>query len=146
MRNPLHNLRFSLRMLRKSPGLTLTVVLTLAFGIGATTAIFTVVYATLIAPMPYPNPDQLVIVWSKIQTSRNVVSAGDFLDWKREATAFQDLVALSDTSFNLAGKEAPEIVQAQYATPGTYRMMGVRFQLGRGFLPEEGVDGRDRVV
>jgi len=146
MRNPLHHFRFCLRMLVKSPGLTLTVVLTLALGIGATTAIFTVVYATLIAPMPYPHPDQLVIVWSKIQSFRNVVSAGDFLDWKQQATVFQDLVAFSGTSFNMAGKEAPEMVQAQYATPGMYRMLGVPFHLGRGFLPEEGVAGKDRVV
>ncbi|HEX8713158.1 MAG TPA: ABC transporter permease [Terracidiphilus sp.] len=146
MRSPLHHLRFCLRMLLKSPGLSLTVVLTLALGIGATTAIYTAVYATLIAPMPYPQPDQLVIVWSKIQTFRNVVSAGDFLDWKQQSTVFQDLAAFSGTSFNLAGKEAPEMIQAQYATPGLYRLMGVPFQLGRGFLPEEGVAGKDRVV
>jgi putative ABC transport system permease protein len=146
MRNPLHHLRFCLRMLLKSPGLTLTVVLTLALGIGATTAIYTAVYATLIAPMPYPHPNQLVMVWSKIQTFRNVVSAGDFLDWKKQATVFQDLTAFSGTSFNLAGKEAPEMVQAQYATPGMYRMLGVPMELGRDFLPDEGVAGKDRVV
>ena len=73
-------------MLRKSLGLTATVVITLALGIGATTAIYTVVYATLLAPMPYPNPDQLVMVWSKIQTFRNSVSAGDFT--RLEATEF----------------------------------------------------------
>lgn len=135
-----------MRMLLKSPGLSLTVVLTLALGIGATTAIYTAVYATLIAAMPYPHPDQLVMVWSRIQTFRNVVSTGDFLDWKEQAKVFQDLVAFSGTSFNLAGKEAPEMVQAQYSTPGMYQMIGVPFQLGRGFLPEEGVTGKDRVV
>ena len=146
MRSPLHHLRFCMRMLLKSPGLSLTVVLTLALGIGATTAIYTAVYATLIAAMPYPHPDQLVMVWSRIQTFRNVVSTGDFLDWKEQAKVFQDLVAFSGTSFNLAGKEAPEMVQAQYSTPGMYQMIGVPFQLGRGFLPEEGVTGKDRVV
>lgn len=146
MRNPLQHLRFCLRMLAKSPGLTLTVVLTLALGIGATTAIYSVVYATLIAPLPYPDPDQLVIVWSKIQGGRNGVSAGDFLDWKQQSTVFQDLAAFSGTSFNMAGKETPEMVRAQYATPGMYRMMGVPIHLGRGFLPEEGVAGKDQVV
>ena len=68
MQGLLHNLRFSLRMLWKSPGLTLTVLLTLALGIGANTAIFTIDYATLLAPLPYPEPNQLVMVWSKIQT------------------------------------------------------------------------------
>jgi putative ABC transport system permease protein len=146
MKNLLRNLRFSLRMLRKSPGLTATVAITLALGIGATTAIYTVVYATLIAPMPYPHPDQLVIVWSKIQGNRNGVSAGDYTDWKQQSTTFQELHAFTGASFNLAGKEAPELVPAQKTTPGMYRMMGSPFQMGRDFLPEEGVDGKDRVV
>ena len=74
MNTLLNNLRYALRQLRKSPGFTLTVVLTLALGVGAITAIYTVVYATLLAPLPYPQPDQLVVVWSKIQGFRNVAS------------------------------------------------------------------------
>src|SRR5579863_439210 len=109
----LRNLIYTLRQLRKSPVFTLTAVLTLALGIGATTAIYTVVYATLLAPMPYPNPDQLVIVWSKIQGFRNGVSAGDYTDWKQQSTAFQDLKAFTGAAFNLAGKDAPEMVNAQ---------------------------------
>ena len=89
MQTLLQNLRFSLRMLRKNPGLTITVLLTLALGIGANTAIFTVDYATLLAPMPYPQPDQLVVVWSKIQGYHNGVSAGDFIDWKNQNTSFR---------------------------------------------------------
>jgi len=146
MLNIFRNLRFSLRMLRKNAGLTATVAITLALGIGATTAIYTVVYATLIANMPYPKPDQLVMVWSKIQGHRNGVSAGDYLDWKQQSTVFQDLCALSGTSFNLAGKEEPEIVDSQYTSPGMYNMWGIRFELGRDFLPEEGVLGKDHVV
>jgi putative ABC transport system permease protein len=139
----LQNLRFSLRMLRKNAVLTATVVLTLALGIGATTAIHTVVYATLIARMPYPKPNELVMVWSKTQEDRNVVSAGDYLDWKQQSTVFQNLVAFSGTSFNLAGKTEPEMVDAQYTSPGMYNMMGVHFILGRDFLPGEGVVARD---
>jgi putative ABC transport system permease protein len=142
----LRNLRYSLRMLRKSPGLTTTVAFTLALGIGATTAIYTVVYATLIADMPYPKPKQLVIVWSKVQGFRNGVSAGDYTDWARMSTAFQELKAFTGTGFNMAGKEAPEMVRGQMTTPGMYRMMGNTFQLGRDFLPEEGVEGKDHVV
>ncbi len=142
----LRNLLYTLRQLRKAPVFTLAAVLTLALGIGATTAIYTVVYATLIAPMPYPNPDQLVMVWSKIQTFRNVVSAGDFLDWKEQSHSFLDMVAFSGTTFNMAGKEAPEIVRAATCTPGQYSMMGNRFVLGRDILPDEGVDGKDHVV
>src|SRR5580658_5094928 len=146
MKNILRNLRFSLRMLRKSPGFTATVALTLALGIGAVTAIYTAVYATFIAAMPYPNPDQLVVVWSFVGGGRNGVAAGDFTDWRAQSHSFVDLKAFTGTSFNLAGKEAPEMVQAQYTTPGMYSMMGSPFQLGRDFLPEEGVDGKDHVV
>jgi len=140
------NLRYTLRQLRKSPVFSVTAILTLALGIGATTAIYTVVYATLIAAMPYPNPDQLVMVWSKIQSFRNVVSAGDFLDWQQQSRSFQALKAFTGTSFNLAGKEAPEMVRGQMTTPGMYSMLGNKFALGRDFLPGEDVDGKDHVV
>jgi putative ABC transport system permease protein len=66
-------------------------VLTLALGIGATTAIFSVVYETLFEPMPYPKPDQLVMVWSQLNQRRGPVSAGDYLEWKRRSKSFQDL-------------------------------------------------------
>src|SRR5580692_10097445 len=146
MQKIFQNLGFSLRMLRKNAGLTATMVFTLALGIGATTAIYTVVYATLIAPMPYPHPDQLVMVWSKIQGFQNVVAAQDFLDWQQQSKSFQALKAFTGTSFNLAGKQEPERVPAQMVTPGMYSMIGNRFVLGRDFLPEEGVDGKDRVA
>ena len=146
MQTLLQNLRFSLRMLAKNPGLTVTVLLTLALGIGANTAIFTVDYATLLAPMPYPDPDQLVMVWSKIQTYHNSVSAGDFTDWKRQATAFQDLNAWSGSRFNIATKDQPELIQGRLATTGWFQMMGQGFTLGRGFLPEEGQEGKNHVV
>ncbi len=146
MQTLLQNVRFSLRMLAKNPGLTITVLLTLALGIGANTAIFTVDYATLLAPMPYPDPDQLVMVWSKIQTYHNSVSAGDFTDWKRQATAFQDLNAWSGSRFNIATKDQPELIQGRLATTGWFQMMGQVFTLGRGFLPEEGQEGKNHVA
>lgn len=140
------NLHYALRQLRQSPVFTLTAVLTLALGIGANTAIFTVVYATLLAPMPYPQPDQLVMVWSKIQGNRNGIAAQDFVDWKSRNTVFQDLNAFTGGSFNLATKDQPQYVEGQFTTPGMYKMMGVKFQYGRDFLPEEGTLGRERVV
>ena len=140
------DLRFALRQLRKSPGFTAVAVITLALGIGANTAIFSVVYTTLIAPLPYPNPNQLMMVWSKVQGERNVVAAADFLDWKRQNTVFQDLNAWTGASFNLATAERPEQVQAQGTTPGFYNMMGVKFAQGRDFLPEEGLPGKDHEV
>ncbi|HTA79656.1 MAG TPA: ABC transporter permease, partial [Terracidiphilus sp.] len=147
MQTMLRNLQYALRQLRKAPVFSITAILTLALGIGATTAIYTVVYATLLAPMPYPNPNQLVMVWSKIREfNQNGVSAGDFLDWQQQSASFQALKAFSGTSFNMAGKEAPEMAQAQMVTPGMYNMLGNRFSLGRDILPEEGVDGKDHVV
>src|SRR5271156_4181375 len=124
MHTLLQNLRFSLRMLARNPGLTATVLLTLALGIGANTAIFTVDYATLLAPMPYPEPDELVVVWSKIQTFHNSISAGDFTDWKRENSSFQDINAFTGGSFNIASKDQPENLDGRQVTPGFSKMFG----------------------
>src|ERR1051325_3133492 len=140
------NLRYSLRLLTKKPGFTVAAVLTLALGIGATTAIFSVVYATLFEPMPYPKPDQLVMVWSQANQGRNSVSAGDYLEWKRRATSFQYLEAWSGGTFNVATAEHPEQIQAALMTPGFFRMTGSPMWLGRDFLPEEGEAGKDHVV
>ena len=140
------DLRYALRQLRQSPGFTAVAVVTLALGIGATTAIYTVLYATVLAPMPYPNAEQLVMVWSKLDGGRNPVSAAEFLDWKRQNTVFQDLNAWNDGMFNLATSDRHEHVPGQLTTPGWYRMQGFGFSLGRDFLPEEGEPGKDRVV
>ena len=146
MQSILRNLRYTVRMLWKSPGLTLTILLTLALGIGANTAIFTVDYATLLAPIPYPDPDQLVVVWSKIKTFHNGISAGDYTDWKNQSTSFSTLSAFTGGSFNIASKEEPENIDGRQVTVGFYNMMGRPFFLGRDFLPEEGVEGKDHVV
>jgi putative ABC transport system permease protein len=146
MQNLLRNMRYAARQLIKSPVFALTAALTLALGIGANTAIFTVVYSTLLAPMPYPEPDQLVMVWSKIQGNRNGIAAQDYLDWKNQSSVFQDLNAWSGGSYNLATKDQPEFLEGQVTTPGMYRMMGTPFRFGRDFLPEEGVAGKDHVV
>ena len=140
------DVRYALRQLRKSPGFTAVVVITLALGIGANSAIFSVVYAALLARLPYPNSDQLVMVWSKLRGQHNVVSAADFRDWKRQNNVFQDLNAFSGATFNLATAERPEQVGGQRTTPGFYNMMGVKFVLGRDFTPEEGQPGKDHEV
>lgn len=142
----LNNLRFGLRILRKNPGFALVAVLTLALGIGANTAIFSVVYGALLAPLPYPNADQLVMVWSKVNGHRNAVSAGDYLDWKRQNSVFQELVAQSDGTFSLSLSGRPEALRTRIPSPGFFNMQGIPFLLGRDFLPEEGVVGRNHVV
>jgi putative ABC transport system permease protein len=133
-------------MLRKNLGLTAAVIATLMLGIGATTAIYTVVYAVLLAPLPYPHPEQLVMVWSKVGGDRNPMSAGDFLDWKEQNKSFQQLAAFTGGSINLATQDQPEQIEGLHATPGWFSMQGIPMLMGRDFLPEEGIPGRDREV
>ncbi|HUY80625.1 MAG TPA: ABC transporter permease [Acidobacteriaceae bacterium] len=144
--NLLKNLRFSWRRLLRNPWITLTVLLTLALGVGATTAIFTVDYATMLQPLPYPAPHQLVMVWSKIKGFHNVTSAGDFLDWKQNSRTFQSMAAWTEGVFNLARGDRPENVIGLYVTPGYYKVLGLSMFLGRGFLPQEGEPGQDQEV
>ncbi len=146
MRTLIRNLGYGLRVLRKNPGLTAAVIVTLMLGIGATTAIYTVVYAVLLAPLPYPQPDQLVMVWSKVGGGRNPMSAGDFLDWKEQSKSFQQLAAFTGGSLNLATQDQPEQIDSMRATPGWFSMQGIPFLMGRDFLPEEGIPGRDHGV
>src|SRR5271154_6331438 len=143
MRTLLRDIKFGFRLLIKSPGFASVAVLALALGIGANTAIFSLVYGTLLAPLPYPHPDQLVMVWSRIKDNNNGVSAGDYLDWKRETTAFQNLAAWTGSAVNLSTSGRPQTVQSQRNTPGFLSMMGHRFLLGRDFLPEEGQVGKN---
>jgi hypothetical protein len=110
MSHLLRDTRFGLRLLRRNPGFAAVAILALALGIGSTTAIFSVVYATLLAPLPYPNPDQLVMVWSRVQGNRNVSATATYLEWKRQASVFQSLNAWTGGSVNLATADRPEQV------------------------------------
>ena len=137
MRNRWRDLLFGLRLLWKNPGFTAVAVLALALGIGANTAIFSVVYATLLAPLPYNQPDRIVMVWSKVQGSRNGVSAGDFLDWQRQNTVFDSIAAWTGGQMSLSSSAHPEQVNAEPCTPGFLHVLGQPFLLGRDFLPQE---------
>ena len=140
------DLRFALRQIVRNPGFAAVAVLAVALGIGPNTAIFSVVYATLLAPMPYPNPDQLVMVWSKINGDRNGVSAGDFLDWKHQSTVFQDLGAFTGESLNLATKDAPEQIQGRAVSASWYRMLGEPILMGAGFDNDADQPGKNHVM
>ena len=144
------NVRFGLRLLRKSPGFAAVAILSFAFGIGATTAISSIVYGTLLAPLPYPHPEQIVAVWSKIDGEHNVVSAGDFLDWKDQARSFEILTGMNGWRFDFspaASSGEPEQVNGEQVTPGFIsRVFDSGPELGRDFLAEEGVLGKDKVV
>ncbi len=138
--------RFGLRMLWRNPGFTSVAVLAIALGIAANTAIFSVVYATLLEPMPYRDPDQLVMIWSRVQGNRNVTAAGTYLEWKKRNTVFQDVNAWSGGAVSLGTSGQPEQIQAERDTPGFVTMFGLQLLMGRDFLPEEGDVGRDDVV
>jgi putative ABC transport system permease protein len=102
------DLRLAVREVMKAPGFSLAAIAALALGIGPNTAIFSVVYATLLAPLPYADPAQLVMVWSKTPSGvRNTVSSGDYLAWKESATSFQYLEPFSPRAFNLSTMDEP---------------------------------------
>ncbi|HXT86313.1 MAG TPA: ABC transporter permease, partial [Verrucomicrobiae bacterium] len=136
----LQDLRFALRMLRKSPGFTAVAVLTLALGIGANSAIFSFVYGILLAPLPYENPSQLVVVNETTPRVGNVsTSYPNFLDWRKQSKSFSQMAYVEEMSFNLAGAEVsqPEKITADAVSPNFLSMMGVQPLLGRDFDPSE---------
>ena len=140
------DLRFAIRMLSKHRSFTAIAVLTLALGIGATTAIFSVFYATLLEPLPYPKPDQLMMVWSQVKGARNSVTVGDYLDWKARGTSFQSLSAWTGRTFNIATLDRPEQINGAVITPDFFRMTGIPMFMGRSFLQEEAQPGNEHVV
>jgi len=146
MTHALRDAMFGLRLLRRNPASSVIAVVTLGLGIAATTSIFSVIYATYLAPLPYRDADRLVMVWSHFDGERNNVSPADFLDWKRQATAFEDLNAWNGREVNLSVDERPERILAGPATPGFLSMLGYGhpLALGRTFVPEEGTAGGDR--
>jgi putative ABC transport system permease protein len=147
MMNLLRDVRFGFRLLLKNPGFAAVAVLALALGIGANTAIFSVVYAALLAPLPYPHAEQLVVVWSKDAGEKNVVSAGDYTDWRNENSVFESMGTFSDSSFNLSTGERPERIQGSFMTAGFLDgMIEERPFLGRYFTAEEAVAGKDHVA
>jgi putative ABC transport system permease protein len=144
----LRDARFGVRLLHRNPGFTAVAVVTLALGIAATTAIFSVVYGLFFAPLPYDKPDRLVMVWEYVRGYRAGASPKSYTAWKRQATAFADINAWAGRSVNLATADRPENVSAGLATPGFLAMLGYGhpLALGRTFREDEGVAGRDRVV
>lgn len=133
-------------MLRRSPGFAVAAVFVLSLGIAANTAVFSIVHATLLAPLPFTKPEQLVMVWSTSGGSRNATAAADFRDWKSRADVFQSLNAWTGRRLSLAAGSHPEQIRAAVTTPGFLTMHGHRFLFGRDFLSEESEPGRDHVL
>ena len=133
-------------MLLRSPLVTAIAVLTLAVGLGANTAIFSVVNTVLLRPLPYPHPDRLVLVWGARADRRgSPVSATNFIDYQEQSRAFEHMATFHSAGFVLTGGE-PEWLRAGRVSPDFFAVLGVRAALGRTFAPEDGRAGGDKVV
>jgi putative ABC transport system permease protein len=143
----IQDLRYGIRTLAKSPGFAAAGILTLALGIGATTAMVSAVDAVLVKPLPYKDPERIVALWEKTPAGqRNSVSSAEFIDWKNQNQVFDCLVALDSGMFNLSDRNQPEQVLGILATADLFQVLGVNPSLGRGFLPDDENPGRDKVV
>ncbi|HEV2183177.1 MAG TPA: ABC transporter permease [Candidatus Acidoferrales bacterium] len=141
------DLRFAFRMFSKNPGFTAVAILTLALGIGANTAIFSVVYGVLLQPLPYTDASRLVVLNETTPKVGTVsVSYPNFLDWRTESHAFSQMAAVHDVGFNLAGVTQPENISGEAVSPNFLSMMGVRPFLGRDFNASEEKSGTPPVV
>ena len=139
----MNDLRFALRQLRKSPGFTIVAVLTLALGIGANSAIFSVVNAVLLRPLPYPQPERLVYL-NETATGTDVsIALPDYVDWRRDSTSFQHLAISRLESRNLSGipGQEPERISVAYVTANFFNVIGLPPQIGRTFTEDEDKPG-----
>ena len=143
------DLRYGLRTLAKSPGFAIVAVLTLGLGIGANTAIFSVVDAVLLNRLPYPNADRLVIVWEQNPGRgwfHNIVSAANFRDWRSQNDVFSGMSAIDTPSYDVSGTGEPLEVQGEQVSANLFSVLGVQPALGRVFEPGEDQPGSAHVV
>ncbi len=142
------DIRYGLRLLWKSPGFTSVSLLALALGIGATTAIFSLLYSVLLAPLPYVDSDRIVMVWSHDKSGeRNGTSPSDLLDWQKQATVFDSLNGWTGAGFTISTPDWTEQVQASRVAPGFFDLLfSPKVVLGRHFVAEDAQPGNDHVV
>ncbi len=146
----LQDSRYALRILLRSPGFTLVAVMALALGIGANSAIFSIVNAVILKPLPYEKPEQLVQLWMRftgigIPNDQNWVSAPEFVDLQHNQS-LSHIAAISSASFNINISGTPERIDSAVVSTSFFPMLGVQAEIGRVFLPEEGQAGREHVV
>src|SRR5262245_53606795 len=143
----LQDLRYGVRMLMKQPGFTLIAIFTLALGIGANTAIFSVINTVLLKPLPYPDSDRLVAVWEvRKNGARGSVSYPNFVDWRAQNSVFERIAVYREETLALTGEGEPATLHAVITTPDLFPLLNVRPQLGRVFLPEEEKAGSHVVI
>ena len=142
------DLRYAARTFLQRPGFTAIIVLTLGLGIGANTAIFSVVNAVLLTPPPYESPEELVMVWEHnfVRNPRNVINAQNFTAWDERNDVFQSMAAFAGRSRNLTGRDEPRRVRIAFVSTGLFELLGVVPRLGRSFRPEEIEPGNNYVV
>ncbi len=149
METLLKDIRYGVRSLLKHPGFTCIAVLTLALGIGANTAIFSLVNAVLLRTLPFREPDRLVMVWEDASFAgfpRNTPAPANYADWKAQNQVFEDMATFDQRSFNLTGDGEPEKVEAYGVTANFFGLLGIRPVLGRIILPEEDKPEANKVV
>src|ERR1700716_3812140 len=149
METLLKDIRYGFRGLLKRPGFTLVAIVTLALGIGANTAIFSVVNAVLLRPLPFPQSERLVLIWAtNTESGRtdDVASYPDFEAWKAQSKSFENMAAFTTRGMILAGGDQAETVPAVQATPGFFETLRVQPALGRTFRPDEGEAGTSHVA
>ena len=144
-----NDLRYAIRLQRKNPGFTIVAVIALALGIGANTAIFSVVNTVLLRPLPYKDPERLVMVWeeaTKAGYPQDTPAAANFVDWRDQNSSFEGMAAITDDSFNLTGSGDPERLEGQRVSTSLFPLLGVEPQIGRVFTSAEDQPGNERVV
>jgi putative ABC transport system permease protein len=145
----IQDVRYGARMLRKNLSFTFIAVITLALGIGANTAIFSLVSAVLVKPLNYHDPERLVMVWESDQTigfGQDTPAAGNYADWKTQNQVFQDMAAIEWRNLNLTGDGEPERLLAFGVSANFFPLLGASPAMGRNFLPEEDKPGANKVV
>lgn len=147
MSNLFLDLRYGLRMLANNPGFTAVALLALALGIGANTAIFSVVNGVLLRPLPYPDPSRLMVIYEKTRDfGYSSVSYPDFLDWQRESRSFTGMAAYRRNDYNFTGSGEAEHLQGELVSASLLPVLGVNPVLGRNFLPQEDRQGAGGVI
>lgn len=149
MRTLWQDLRYSARMLFKHPGYTLIAVITLALGIGANAAIFSIINDVLLRSLPYEEPDRIVTLWennTKENIARDDVSPANFLDWRERQQVFSEIAFANPNSLEYAGSGEPEVIRAVAVSKGFFQVFGAGALYGRTFLPEEYEAGKNQAV
>src|SRR4029453_14875565 len=143
----LQDLRYGMRMLFKNPGVSAVAIVTLALGIGANAAIFSVVNTVLLRPLPYKDPDRLVAIWENVPTHGQWrVSPANFFDWKKQSASFEGMSAYGGSALTLTGAGEPVQLQGTRVSSGYFEVVGVQPLIGRPFLAEEYEVGKEQVV